>query len=142
MHKISYIIAAFGATMTAGAISAQAPTEAAASTEAHESAEAAADAATPTYTDEQVAQFAVAVTAVDKIAVNDSLSAEEKQTQMGAAVAASGLDAATFNEMAGSFDSDPALKERVMAEINAAPVEEAATEAAVEAEAEAAVDAE
>ena len=79
-------------------------------------APAASDAATPasgSVSDAEVDQFAKATVSVQKINADSKLDAATKQTQMAAAVKASGLDPARYNEIGKAVAADSALKTKV-----------------------------
>lgn len=65
------------------------------------------------FSDEQVDQFAEATVKVQAIDADASIAAEEKQTQMAAAVTGTGLDPATYNEIGRALAIDPELRNRV-----------------------------
>lgn len=65
------------------------------------------------FTDEQVDQFAEATVKVQAIDADASIAAEEKQSQMAAAVTETGLDPATYNKIGQAIAVDPELRSRV-----------------------------
>ena len=83
-----------------------------------------------TVSDAEVAQFATAVVAVDRINKDAAVPAAEKQTQMASAVTASGLSPERFNSIATQMNADSALQAKVGAAIQAkAPAPAAAAPA-------------
>lgn len=80
--------------------------------------EAAPQSAAPAaITDDEVAKFAKAALAADKISKDATIPAADKQTQMAAAVTDSGLQPTRFNEIAQAAQSDTALQQKVQAAI-------------------------
>jgi hypothetical protein len=83
-------------------------------------ADAAAPAAAPApaagataVTDAEVASYATAATKVQTIAADTALDDAAKQEQMAAAVTASGLDPARFNEISTAINTDVELRTKV-----------------------------
>lgn len=108
------LFALAGATMTVPAMAQEAAPAPAAP------AEAAPQAAAPVaVTDAEVDQFANAVLEVDKINNDAAVPADEKQTQMAAAVTATGLTADRFNTIATAINTDSELQAKVGAAIQA-----------------------
>ena len=94
--------------------------------------EAAAPAAAP-ITDAELDKFAEAAIAVNDIAQDAALSAEDKQAAMVAAVTGSGLAAERFNEIASKSQSDETLKARLGEAFARRPAPAATAEAEAEA---------
>lgn len=76
-------------------------------------APAASAGATAQVSDTEVDHFAKATVAVQKINADAKLDEKTKQTQMAAAVKASGLEPARYNEIGKALSSDPALLAKV-----------------------------
>lgn len=76
---------------------------------------AAAPATTSAYTDEAVQKYARALVAVNKVQVDTTVAAADKQAKMAAAVQEAGLDPQTFNQMSQAMQADPALAQRIQA---------------------------
>jgi len=80
--------------------------------EADAAAPSAATAAS-SFTEEQIASFAKAMSAVEAIQADASLDATAKQTQMASAVETAGLDVNTFNAIATQSQSDTELQAKI-----------------------------
>ncbi|MBA4760454.1 DUF4168 domain-containing protein [Sphingomonas sp.] len=77
-----------------------------------------AEAATPApITDAEVTMFAKAALASDAVSKDATIPAAEKAARMTAAVTATGLETARFNEIAKLAQTDAAVREKVQAEI-------------------------
>lgn len=76
-------------------------------------APAATQAAASTFTDAELVGFASAAIQADKIQKDASIAAEEKQTQMLAAVQAQGLEPARYNEIAQATRTNPDLVKKI-----------------------------
>lgn len=72
-------------------------------------------AAQTSFTPEEIASFAKAVTKIGDIQQNAALDESQKQVAMAAAVQESGLDVTRFNAMSQASRSDPALQKQVQA---------------------------
>lgn len=70
-------------------------------------------AATATFTDEQIDSFAEATVKVQAIDADASITVDQKQAQMRAAVVDAGLDAATYNKIGRAIATDTKLRSRV-----------------------------
>jgi uncharacterized membrane protein len=68
-----------------------------------------------TYSDEAVEKYAKALVAVNKVQVDTTVAAADKQGKMIAAVQEAGLDAQTFNQMSQAMQADPELQKRIQA---------------------------
>lgn len=88
-----------------------APTEAAPA--AAPAAPAAPAAGSSSFSPDQVTKFAKALTKVNAINTDATIAADQKQTQMVAAIEQEGLDPNTFNEIAQAYQSDAALRDQV-----------------------------
>lgn len=73
----------------------------------------AGTAATATVSESEVTQFATAALAVSKIRQDAAVPDAEKNTKSVAAITATGLTAARFNEIAQAMQGDPALNKRI-----------------------------
>lgn len=73
----------------------------------------AAPAAAGTFTDDQVQKYATAMVAVNKVQLDATIPAADKQAKMGAIVQASGVDIPTFNAMTQASQTDKALQTRI-----------------------------
>lgn len=73
----------------------------------------AAPAPAATVTDAEVASYASAATKVQTIAADTALDDAAKQEQMAAAVTASGLEPARFNEISTAINNDVELRTKV-----------------------------
>ena len=135
MNKVIYTLAAIGLTASAAyaqpgldpvqnEATAQTPSDAAPAAEAvpAPSPEAAADGAvapdaadtaTTNYADTEIDSFAKATVKVNQIDADTTLSAEQKQTQMAAAVTEVGLDPLKYNEISEAVTADPELRAKV-----------------------------
>lgn len=91
--------------------------------------EAAAPEATPV-TDADLDKFAAAAIKVNEVAQDATLSAEEKQAAMVAAVSGSGLDPHMFNDIATKSQTDETMKARVAEAFARRPAPEAPAAAA------------
>lgn len=122
----------FAAALTcAGAVQAQ--TQAPAAPAADQSAAPASASAAGGYSDDELKAFGAAMTEVSKVngeyaprmasadgPTKDTLQ-KEMIGKMGAAVSASGLTPAKYNEISGAVQKDPALRERLTTLLNPAP---------------------
>lgn len=99
----------------------------AAPTQATTPATPAAPAAPATVTDAEIAQFATAALAVDKVRKDAAIPDADKNARMAAAVTAAGLDPNRFNEISQAMQADPALNKKIQA---AAAAQQTATPAA------------
>ena len=93
-----------------------AETEAAPAAEVTGEADAAAPSAATaasSFTEEQIASFAKAMSAIESIQADASLDATAKQTQMASAVETAGLDVNTFNAIATQSQSDTDLQAKI-----------------------------
>ena len=73
----------------------------------------AGTAATATVSESEVTQFATAALAVSKIRQDAAVPDAEKNTKSVAAITATGLTAARFNEIAQAMQGDPSLNKRI-----------------------------
>ncbi|MDE1918531.1 MAG: DUF4168 domain-containing protein [Sphingomonadales bacterium] len=106
-------LACIPAAFAQAADTAQSATSAAAATSAAPAAAASATGAP--YSDEAVQKYAKALVAVNKVQVDTTVAAADKQAKMFAAVQEAGLDAQTFNQMSQAMQADPALAQRIQA---------------------------
>lgn len=114
MIKLLTVAALAAAPAAAYAEAPAAPTApAAAETTEAPAAAPAAEAAPAAVTDAELDMFAAAAIAVNEIAQNAALTAEEKQTAMVEAVQSSGLAPEKFNEIATKSQTDETMKTRV-----------------------------
>ncbi|MXO64722.1 DUF4168 domain-containing protein [Altericroceibacterium endophyticum] len=110
MNKTTGFFAALALTLPASAFAQEA---------AADTANPATESAEQGVSDAEVAQFAGAYVKIMGIQSDDSITAEAKQTAMVAAVEGSGLAPARFNAIAQQSRSDPALQERISAQVAA-----------------------
>jgi len=75
--------------------------------------------ATAGFSDADIAGYAKAMGEIQTIQADTTLDAQTKQNQMASAIQAAGLDVATFNAIATQSQSDPALEERIRAQMTA-----------------------
>lgn len=75
--------------------------------------EAAPQASAASFSDAELVGFANAAIEADKIQKDATIAAEQKQTQMLAAVQAQGLEPARYNEIAQATRTDPDLVKKI-----------------------------
>jgi hypothetical protein len=84
---------------------------------------AAATPATPaaatSFSDDEIKKFASAAVELNKIQTDTTVTAEQKQPKMLAAVQATGLDPQKFNAIGQAAQSDPALQQKIQAAASA-----------------------
>lgn len=123
--KLTLLLAAGGLSTAAIAQQSDAPESAAPPAAQPEAAEPAAPAptdpaATPaTVSDAEVKQFASAIMAMETIQNDTTLADADKQQAMISKVQEQGLDPQRFNEIGQAAQSDPALQQRIQAEVAA-----------------------
>ena len=81
---------------------------------------AAQAASAGTVSASDIAKFAAAYVAVQKINADASVTGSDKQTRMASAVSGSGLTAERFNAIGTAISTDPALQAKVGAAVQAA----------------------
>ena len=91
---------------------APAPTTAPTTTPAP-SAPAASAATSTTYTDAELAQFARAALAVEKVRKDTTVPEADKNARMVAAISSVGIAPDRFNAIGQAMQSDPALNQRI-----------------------------
>lgn len=74
---------------------------------------AAPAAGSSSFAPDQVTKFAKALTKVNAINTDATIPADQKQTQMVAAIEQEGLDPNTFNQIAQAYQSDASLRDQV-----------------------------
>ncbi|MGV3769091.1 MAG: DUF4168 domain-containing protein [Sphingobium phenoxybenzoativorans] len=79
----------------------------------------AAPAGAATFSDEEIQKFAAAAVELNKIQSDATVTAEQKQPKMLAAVQATGLDPQKFNAIGQAAQSDPALQQKIQAAASA-----------------------
>lgn len=75
----------------------------------------ATGAAASSFSDGDLEKFASAAIEMNKIQADASVAATDKQPKMLAAVQASGLEPAKFNEIAQAAEKDPGLQQKIQA---------------------------
>lgn len=101
-----------GADATASTPADQAPA-ASATAPTTPTADASAATTTSAYSDAEIDSFAKATVKVQAINGNAALSAQDKQTQMAAAVTEAGLDPAKYNKIGQALTTDTDLRGKV-----------------------------
>lgn len=106
----------------AGAAWAQsaAPAEPAAPAATAAPAQAAPGGAT-SFSDDEIKKFAAAAVELNRIQSDTTVTAEQKQPKMLAAVQATGLDPQKFNAIGQAAQTDTALQQKIQAAASASP---------------------
>lgn len=108
------------ALMSAMSLSAAGPVLAQSAAPAQPAAATPAAPATATsFSDDEIKKFASAAVELNKIQTDTTVTAEQKQPKMLAAVQATGLDPQKFNAIGQAAQSDPALQQKIQAAASA-----------------------
>lgn len=84
-------------------------------------APATATAPAGSYSDADVQLYATALVAVNKVQVDTTITAADKQTKMAAIVQQSGMDVNKFNAITQAAGTDKALEQRIQTAAAAVP---------------------
>ncbi|HEX7781899.1 MAG TPA: DUF4168 domain-containing protein [Sphingobium sp.] len=79
----------------------------------------AAPAGATSFSDDEIKKFASAAVELNKIQSDTTVTADQKQPKMLAAVQATGLDPQKFNAIGQAAQSDPALQQKIQAAASA-----------------------
>jgi hypothetical protein len=79
----------------------------------------AAPATATSFSDDEIKKFASAAVELNKIQTDTTVTADQKQPKMLAAVQATGLDPQKFNAIGQAAQSDPALQQKIQAAASA-----------------------
>jgi hypothetical protein len=79
----------------------------------------AAPASAASFSDDEIKKFASAAVELNKIQTDTTVTADQKQPKMLAAVQATGLDPQKFNAIGQAAQSDPALQQKIQAAASA-----------------------